>query len=77
LRIFANGFQQAEKRLLHARDPSGAATLNFADSTFSRLQLSFGFGISVTHWINLPRLHAASRSGGLQSAEGDLEIARP
>src|SRR5213078_948910 len=28
-----------------------------------RLQLSFGFGISVTHWINLPRLHAASRSG--------------
>ena len=63
--------------MLHARDPSGAAALNLADSTFSRLQLSFGFGISVTHWINLARLHAASRSGGLQSAEGDLEIARP
>jgi hypothetical protein len=41
------------------------------------LQLSFGFGISVTHWISLPRLHAASRSGGLQSAEGDLEITHP
>src|SRR5437016_791816 len=63
LRIFANGFEQAEKRLLHARDPSGPAALNLADSTFSRLQLSFGFGISVPHWINLPRLHAASRSG--------------
>src|SRR5207247_6607273 len=77
LRIFANSFEQAEKRLLHARDPSGAAALNLADSTFSRLQLSFGFGISVTHWINLAGLGAVSRSGGLQSAEGDLEIARP
>src|SRR5205823_12963897 len=63
LRIFANGFEQAEKRLLHARNPCGATALNLADSTFSRLQLSFGFGISVPHWINLPRLHAASRSG--------------
>src|SRR4029077_1164307 len=77
LRIFANGFKQAEKRLLHARDTSGAAALNLADSTFSRLQLSLGFGISVAHWINLAGLGAVSRSGGLQSAEGDLEIARP
>jgi len=53
VRIFANGFEQAEKRLLHTRDPSGATTLNLADSTFSRLQLSFDFGISVAHWTNL------------------------
>jgi len=51
--------------------------LNLANSAFSRLQLSFGFGISVTHWINLAGPGAVSRSGGLQSAEGDLEIARP
>src|SRR5437667_10331394 len=49
LRIFANGFEQAEKRLLHARDPCGSAALNLADSAFSRLQLSFGFRISVPH----------------------------
>ncbi len=35
--IFANGFEQAEKRSSHARDPSGAAELKLADSTFSRL----------------------------------------
>jgi hypothetical protein len=51
--------------------------LNLADSTFSRLQLGFGFGISVTHCFNLAGLGAVSRSGGLQSAESDLEIARP
>jgi len=53
LRIFTNRFEQAEKRLLHARDPSGAAPLNFADPAFSRLQLSFSFGISVPHGDNL------------------------
>src|SRR5260370_19850332 len=73
LRIFANGFEQAEKRLLHARDPSRSAGSNLADSAFSRLQLSFGFGISVPHWINLPRLHAASRSG-VTSAHGRTGI---
>src|SRR4029077_5331444 len=51
LRIFANGLEQPEKRLLHARHPSGTAELNLADSTFSCLQLSFGFGISVAHGL--------------------------
>src|SRR5204862_7769824 len=76
-RVLANGFEQSEKALLHRGDASSATALNFADAAFSRLQFSFDFGISVPHWINLAGLGAVSRSGGLQSAKGDLEIARP
>src|SRR5436190_5341935 len=51
--VFANGFEQGEKRLLHACHASGAAARNFADAAFSRLQFSFGFGISVPHCFRL------------------------
>ena len=61
LRIFANGFEQAEERMLQARDPRGAAARNLADSTFSRLQLSFGFGVPSRIGISLPQPRCALR----------------